>query len=60
MLLLVCFPWRRETKYTRGTDEYAPVKKHLLQIEFLDREAGSYPSLGDDRAERAENLYASS
>jgi len=53
------FPCQRETKYTKGTDEYAPAKKRLIQIDFLGREAGSYPPLGDDWTERAENLYTS-
>jgi hypothetical protein len=53
------FPGDEKRNIPKGTDEYAPAKKHLIQIEFLDREAGSYPPLGDDWAEGAENLYAS-
>ena len=53
------FPGDEKRNIPKGTDEYAPAKKHLIQIEFLDREAGSYPPLGDDWTERAENLYTS-
>jgi hypothetical protein len=39
------FPGDEKRNILKGTDKYAPVKKHRIQIEFLDREAGSYPRL---------------
>jgi hypothetical protein len=53
------FPGDEKRNILKRIDEYAPAKKRLIQIEFLDREAGSYPPLGDDWTERAENLYTS-